>query len=42
MLLNVFKDHQIIATLKAVAVDYDELALPHALWIRFYSSHGNY
>ena len=40
-LLNIFKDDQIVATLKATAVDYDEWALPHALCIRFYSSHGN-
>ena len=38
-LLNMFKDHHIVAELSPVAVGYDEWPLFTALWMKFYNSH---
>ena len=39
-LLNIFKDHPIVAQTSATAVGYDEWTLSNAPWMKFYNSHG--
>ena len=41
-LLNIFKDHHIVAKPRTTAVGYDEWSLPNALWMKFYNSHVKY
>ena len=41
-LLNIFKDHHIVAKPSTTAVGYDEWPLSNALWMKFYNSHGKY
>ena len=41
-LLNIFKDHQIVAQRSSTAVGYDEWLLSNALSMKFYNSHGKY
>ena len=41
-LLNIFKDHHIVAQTSPTAVGYDEWPLSNALWMKFYNSHGKY
>ena len=41
-LLNIFKNHHIVATLSTMAVGYDEWPLSNTLWMKFYNSHGKY
>ena len=41
-LLNIFKDHHIVAKRSTAAVGYDEWPLSNALWMKFYNSHGKY
>ena len=38
-LLNIFKDHHIIAKSSLIVVGYDEWLLSNALWMKFYNSH---
>ena len=41
-LLNIFKDHHIVAQPTPTTVGCDEWPLPLALWKTFYNSHGKY
>ena len=41
-LLNIFKDHHILAKPSTTTVGYDELPLSNALWMKFYNSRGKY
>ena len=41
-LLNILKDHHIVAQTIPTAAGYDEWPLSNALWIKFYNSHGKY
>ena len=41
-LLNIFKDHPIMAKPSTTSVGYDEWLLSNALWMKFYNSHGKY
>ena len=41
-LLNIFKDHHIVAKRSTAAVGYDEWPLSNALWMKFYDSHCKY
>ena len=41
-LLNIFKDHNIVAQTSPTAVGYDEWPLFNARWMKFYNSHGKY
>ena len=41
-LLNIFKDHHIVAQTSPTAVGYDECPLSNALWMKCYNSHGKY
>ena len=39
-LLNIFKDHHIVAKPSTTSVGYDEWPLSNALWMKFYNCHG--
>ena len=39
-LLNILKDHLIVAQTSPAAVGFDEWPLSNVLWIKFYNSHG--
>ena len=41
-LLNIFKDHHIVAKPSTTSVRYDEWSLSNALWMKFYNSHDKY
>ena len=41
-LLNMFKDHHIVAKPSPIAAGYDEWLLFNALWLKFYNSHSKY
>ena len=41
-LLNIFKDHHIVAKPSTITVGYDEWLLSIAHWTKFYNSHGRY
>ena len=41
-LLNIFKDHHIVAQTSSTGVGYDEWPLFNALLMKFYNSHGKY
>ena len=41
-LLNIFKDHYIVAKTSPTAVGYYEWSLSNALWTKFYNGHGKY
>ena len=41
-LLNIFKDHHIVAQTSPTAVGYDEWPLSSSLWMKFYNSHSKY
>ena len=41
-LLNIFKDHHIVAQTSPTAVGYDEWPLFSSLWMKFYNSHSKY
>ena len=41
-LLDIFKDHHIVAKPSTTVVGYDEWRLPNALWVKFCNSHGKY
>ena len=41
-LLDIFKDHNILAKASIMALGYDEWLLSIARWITFYNSHGKY
>ena len=41
-LLNILKDHHIVAKPSPTTVGYDEWLLSIALWTKFYNSHGKY
>ena len=42
LLLNIFKDHNTVVKPSTTTVGYDEWSLSNALWMNFYSSHGQY
>ena len=39
-LLNIFKNHHILAKPSTTTVGYDEWPLSNALWMKFHDSHG--
>ena len=41
-LLNIFKDHHIVAKQNTMSVGYDEWSLSNALWIKLHDSRGKY
>ena len=41
-LLNIFKDHHIVAKPSTTSVGYDEWSLSNALWMKFHDSHDKY
>ena len=41
-LLNIFKDHHIVAKPKTTIAGYDEWPLSNGLWMKFRDSHGKY
>ena len=41
-LLNIFKDHHIVAQTNTTVVGYEKWPLSNAFWMKFYNSHGKY
>ena len=41
-LLNIFKDHDIVAKPSTTSVGYDKWPLSDTLWMKLYNSHGKY
>ena len=41
-LLNIFKDHHVVAQTGTTAVGYDKWPLSSSLWMKFYNSHVKY